>query len=53
VSEAVGEAVGERLAGGQPSRVQSFLAAAAAGLAVGVLTYKVLRGGGGGHNSSD
>ena len=46
MTEVVGEAVGERLAGGQPSRVQSFLAAAVAGLAVGVATYKLLRSGG-------
>jgi hypothetical protein len=46
VTELVGEAVGERLAGGRPSRAHSFLAAAAAGLVVGVTTYKLLRSGG-------
>jgi hypothetical protein len=46
VTEIVGEAVGERLAGGRPSRAQSFLAAAVAGVAAGVLTYKLLRSGG-------
>ena len=46
MTELVGEAVGERLAGGRPSRVQSFFAAAVAGFAVGVLTYKLLRSGG-------
>jgi hypothetical protein len=46
VTELVGDAVGERLAGGRPSRARSFLAAAAAGVAVGVLTYKLLRSGG-------
>jgi hypothetical protein len=51
VTEAIGEAVGERLAGGQPSRTKSFLTAAVAGFAVGVLTYKLLRGGG--QSSSD
>jgi hypothetical protein len=45
VTELIGEAVGERLAGGQPSRVQSFFAAAVAGMAVGVLTYKHHRSG--------
>ena len=46
MTELVGDAVGERLAGGRPSRATSFLAAAAAGVAVGVLTYKLLRSGG-------
>lgn len=42
----VGEAVGERLAGEKPSRTKSLLTAAAAGVAVSVLTYKLLRAGG-------
>ena len=46
MTELVGDAVGERLAGGRPSRTKSFLTAAAAGVAVGVLTYRLLRGGG-------
>ena len=46
MTELVGDAVGERLAGGRPSRGKSFLAAAAAGVAVGMLTYKLLRGNG-------
>jgi hypothetical protein len=46
VTELLGEAVGERLAGGQPSRTQSFLAAFVAGLVAGVATYKLLRSGG-------
>jgi hypothetical protein len=46
VTEIVGDAVGERLAGGRPSRTQSFLTAVVAGLAAGVLTYKLLRSGG-------
>jgi hypothetical protein len=41
----IGEAVGERLGGGRPSRAQSFFAAAAAGLVVAVTTYKLLRSG--------
>jgi len=45
VTEIVSEAVGERLAGGRPSRAQSFFAAAVAGLVVGVTTYKLLRSG--------
>lgn len=45
MTEIVGEAVGERLAGERPSRAQSLLAAAAAGLVVAVTTYKLLRGG--------
>jgi hypothetical protein len=51
VTEIVGEAVGERLAGGRPSRAQSFLAATAAGLVVAVTAYKLLRSGG--QSSSD
>lgn len=51
MTEIVGEAVGERLAGGQPSRVQSLLAATAAGVVVAVTTYKLLRSGG--QSSSD
>jgi hypothetical protein len=51
VTELLGEAVGERLAGGQPSRGKSLLTAAAAGLAAAVLTYKLLRSGG--QSSSD
>lgn len=47
MTEIVGEAVGERLAGERPSRAQSLLAATAAGLVVAVTTYKLLRGGGG------
>jgi hypothetical protein len=42
----LGETAAKRLAGEQPSRVQSLFAAAAAGLAVGVMTYKLLRSGG-------
>ena len=43
MTEIVGEAVGERLAGERPSRAQSLLAAAAAGIVVAVTTYKLLR----------
>ena len=46
MTEIVGEAVGKRLAGERPSRGQSLLAAAAAGLVVAVTTYKLLRSGG-------
>ena len=45
MTEIVGEAVGQRLAGGRPSRAQSLLAATAAGVVVAVTTYKLLRGG--------
>ena len=45
MTEIVGEAVGERLAGERPSRAQSLLAAAVAGLVVAVTTYKLLRSG--------
>jgi hypothetical protein len=48
VSQVIGETAGKRLAGEQPSRVQSFFAAAVAGLVVGVMTYKLLRSGGSG-----
>jgi hypothetical protein len=37
------EAVGERLAGGRPSRGRAFVVAAGAALAAGVLVYRLLR----------
>jgi hypothetical protein len=45
MSRAAGEAVGERLAGGQPSRTKAFFIASAAGIATGTLVYKTLRSG--------
>jgi hypothetical protein len=50
------EAMGERLAGGRPSRTKSFFIASAAGMATGVLVYKTLRSGddgGGGEDADD
>jgi hypothetical protein len=37
------QAVGERVEGRRPSRLRSFAAAAAAGLAASVLVYRLLR----------
>jgi hypothetical protein len=38
------EALGERLAGGRPSRTRAVLAAAVVGGAAAVLAYRLLRG---------
>jgi hypothetical protein len=46
VSQIVAETAAERLSGGRPSRTHSLFAAVAAGLVVGVTTYKLLRSGG-------
>lgn len=39
----VGKAVGQRVTGEKPNPFRSFAAAAVAGIAAGVLTYKALR----------
>ena len=39
------ETVGERLAGGRPSRFSAFLVAGMVANGSGVLTYRLLRGG--------
>ena len=41
----VGKAVGERLSGNGPGPMRAFVAAAVAGAATAVLTYKALRSG--------
>jgi hypothetical protein len=41
--ETAATAVGERAAGGQPSRVRSLVTAAAVGFGAAVLTYRLLR----------
>jgi hypothetical protein len=43
VTALAAEAVGERLAGGRPSRGRALVVAAAAGFATGVLVYRLLR----------
>jgi hypothetical protein len=43
VTEIVGEAVAERIAGGRPSRTRTFVAATTVALTAFVLTYKALR----------
>lgn len=39
----VGNAVGERVAGGRPGALRAFAAAAVVGAATAVLTYRALR----------
>jgi hypothetical protein len=41
-----GKTIGDRLAGGQPSRIRSLVVAAGTGVAAGTLVYKLLRSGG-------
>ena len=41
--KSVGRTVGERVSGAQPGRWSAFVAAAAAGTATAVLTYRALR----------
>jgi hypothetical protein len=45
VTALAAEALGERLAGGRPSRGRALLVAGAAGVAAGVLVYRLLRSG--------
>jgi hypothetical protein len=42
----IGRTVEERVRGEQPSRMRSFATAAVAGVALGVVVYKLLRSGG-------
>lgn len=44
--DTVQDAVTERIAGNPPSRLKSFLAATAIGLAAAAVTYRLLRSGG-------
>ena len=43
----IGTALGQRIAGDQVSRTKSLAAAAMVGMTTAVLTYRVLRSGGG------
>jgi hypothetical protein len=45
--ESAAETVGERLAGEQPGRFRSLLIATGVGVGAAVLSYKLLRSGGG------
>jgi hypothetical protein len=46
VSSVVTDAAAQRLAGEQPTRPRAFFASVVAGVAAGVLVYKLLRSGG-------
>jgi hypothetical protein len=48
----IGKALGERMAGDQPSRTRSLAAAAIVGASAAVLTYRILRSGDSGDEAS-